>query len=1648
MLIDNNVFSDNEDISSFPFIKVSDDLSHEDYAHFLVKLFESLKSHLADFSIPCLLTPKGDDIIEGNRLSEWVQNINNDLEIIEFNNIIPLYDILEVEQKKEIDIILNKRNNFRIIMTGSIDLKDSDITKQLIVGIRPPVENKNYEIFGSIVSKNNSKLKDIFVTFGSYEIDQFTATIRTSKKINIKDYYILWMMIGNPSELSVFGPNNREIQVEYVKQSIKLQRNNSYSITTHQLSQGYDISIKCFKPIEIKFAGWSKNCVHLNISNPKSIKSDIDNVEIAICVLNSGHEKSWIDINAKKYSIGCILTENNYLDIVSNAQKYLKTTYPTKKEREKETMLVISKKNLENHLDLSEFVNLEKLNCSGNDLTSLDISKNKHLTEIDCSQNKIISLDLSNCLYIKSITANCNQLIDIRLPIANSEKLEYLNLLDNSFSQNLNYFSRFVNLKELLIGSIDGDRIQQGKFNKFYGSMKPLKSMIKLKSLSINNTDIDSGLEFLPDCITNFRCLADKRSEAKVKKIYDQLGIYTSNSVDAFQGRYNLKAWKENWKIVKEKEALQNQIKQVEKLSSSAELNELEKEESNLIAKEVELVEKNNHLEVEIKNLEQETNNLKQLVNKLNAKLKQKEVAYQQTKEQLEEKEEKLKSFTGEKLENFTNEKLMEKEELNKEIGNLKKMLLDKEKDVEQSEKQLEEINTELETKEKESDNLKNELDNIKSSLTEIQNKKAELSKLKKKLDHEKKFSKTGTSGLRKQMDDLKNDLKLSQSKKAEAEAKAREMEDLLNEQNSRRDYINELKSDKKNLEEELEIRKSQTKDKQDLINKNEQQNEEKINALENELKEKEELINNLRQQKEEKIISLNNEIRDKEKLNDKLNEETKKCQDSLKEITALNNQLKNKNDSINKLQKQTDELTRLLNEDTEKYQNSKREISALLPQIQTQQTELNELVNNVSKKHDLGKKGRTFVDNILEKQRNVIQTNENSASEELEKIRRKLIDDYEITEEEIRDILHKQAEKAKLDMQLKSIIQGESSSLNTKNDQLNEHAKNLLSKQQIIQKFKLNHGLFLDGYSIKASKKSVYIEDGKLNISLCKEQPFLYTFINDRDSQINLLSFNSNNNDVNNIKINKSLQLLDMCINFPVAEITYTADLSESFKNFMDDNEIKLYEMYGHLFPRKILIGGKLFIDDLKSATSTQINMFKSFLTWVYDSAKYKKAIPFNNFTALKFFPKITTSDGENLNTYDKLTNWMNNLYQKNSDIIISYNNLVPISELRFGKSSSSVNEMQPGVANFKEKLSLREWVKDSIYINLTRWIKEFRLFQGQIINKHLELENSKKIAVNFINVPNVNSSDKLYLEMIKPITTLEDFFKSNNVNKFLNKDMTLLPFIKNSIQSVNLSYEDYTHFMIKCERYRILLSKADIKPSEEFEQAIERALENMKPFTFLQDVFDNYGYFYPLNIVLGKSLKNILPNSSLPFTFKKMESSFESLTPFFDNFNVSYFLTKKGNTIEKDDLPKWIQSTNNDLEIIEFDNVISLYDILKEEQQRNINIILNTQNNTKVIMTGIVDLKDLNIDNTEHYKRININPSFENGKYEVFGSIISKDKKENLKSDFFVRFGLYDTNGFSAMIKTLNKNSEINITECYILWMITGIPSELLVF
>ncbi|PKY45422.1 kinase-like protein [Rhizophagus irregularis] len=574
-------------------------------------------------------------------------------------------------------------------------------------------------------------------------------------------------------------------------------------------------------------------------------------------------------------------------------------------------------------------------------------------------------------------------------------------------------------------------------------------------------------------------------------------------------------------------------------------------------------------------------------------------------------------------------------------------------------------------------------------------------------------------------------------------------------------------------------------------------------------------------------------------------------------------------------------------------------------------------------------------------------------------------------------------------------------------------------SKQEVIKHFKLNYGLFLNGYSIESSEHAIYSEDGEVNISLYEGQPSIYTLINDHSSRTNLLTFPENNN----IDFRKALRQSDICINFPIAEVTYKSDLLESFSNLWI--MMKHYMKWVH------------------------VDLYKAHLTWAYNSAKYDKVNQFNDSTTLSLdsFLDIRTSDDKRLNTPEDLRDWMNNLYQKNMVDVISYSDLIPISQLKVNKllvnAFQIVDERQPGVANFKEKLSLEDWVKDSVYVNLIRWVKDFHLLHGLVINKHFELEISKKIPIKFIDIPRVNrvdSSDKSFLTIIKPATKLESFFVSNNI--FSIKDLSSFPFTKRVIKPDDLNYGCYTHFIIKCEKYEIILTS--IKPSEEFERAIEKALISMNPFMSLQGVFNEYGNLFPRKIILGKSLKVCLPISSN--SCNKFELGPSIVKSLKSHLNVSYLLTQKGDIIEETELSNWVQEIDNNLEIIEYDEITSLYEILGEEQKRKIDIVLNKIDNYKIIMTGITDLKDLNSNNTEHYKRINIQTSLEDENYEVFGSIISKNNSK--LEEFLVNFNLYDFNGFTAMIKTLRTPVIINISECYILWMIIGNPSKLLVF
>ncbi|GBB86952.1 hypothetical protein RclHR1_01340019 [Rhizophagus clarus] len=583
-------------------------------------------------------------------------------------------------------------------------------------------------------------------------------------------------------------------------------------------------------------------------------------------------------------------------------------------------------------------------------------------------------------------------------------------------------------------------------------------------------------------------------------------------------------------------------------------------------------------------------------------------------------------------------------------------------------------------------------------------------------------------------------------------------------------------------------------------------------------------------------------------------------------------------------------------------------------------------------------------------------------------------------------------------------------------------------SNEQIIRHFKLNHGIIITGENIRPSVRAINVKDGELKMSLYKGQPLVYTISSDNDGPF------------------------DMCINFPIVEIIYNGNLVESFSKYKDNDET-LHEFYGHFLVRRFLAGGQLFIKDFNLATSTQIDILKFYLYYVYNSAKYSLEIQLNDLFNLNLLPKIVAMDGELLNTHEKLTKWMNDLCQRKIVAIISYNNLIPVTQLKHSELSiddlETFNEKQPGVANFVRRLSLEEWIGDEVHDNLMSWTENFNLFQGLIFNNNHEIEISKKVAINFVEIPQVNFNDKSYCNLIIPSTNIEVNLISNKI--FSTKDLSTLPFIKSNVKN----YEDHAHILLKCERYEILLNKEHVKPTKEFEQLIENALNSMNPLEALQNIFNEYGHIFPQRIVLGRSLKSILSGSHIctkgTIDFILESPLIESLKHRLDclnilySLNISYFLTQEGEVVEKNDLFNWIQNTNNNLEIIEFDNIIPLYEILEIEQQRKIDNIL--KNDSRIIMTGITDLKDLDNNNIVHFKRINLNSKsvLKDEDYEVFGSIITENNAK--LEDIYVNFGLFDLNGFHAIIKKSKKTS-IVITKCYVLWMIVGNPSKLSTF
>ncbi|KLL03021.1 MAG: hypothetical protein MRECE_32c002 [Mycoplasmataceae bacterium CE_OT135] len=184
-----------------------------------------------------------------------------------------------------------------------------------------------------------------------------------------------------------------------------------------------------------------------------------------------------------------------------SVQEYLDIIYPLD-QRDSVKNLYIASTNFVGSLDCRDFVNLKKLNFFSNQFTNLD---------------------LTNCNKLARIYCYTNNLQAIILP-KQVEKLTILHMQNNNLAeQDLSIFSKLVNLESLWIGNNNQERISQGVYDRFSGSLEPLQNLTKLKELDINSTDINRGLEYLPESIENFCCSAKWREGAKCQILEQEL---------------------------------------------------------------------------------------------------------------------------------------------------------------------------------------------------------------------------------------------------------------------------------------------------------------------------------------------------------------------------------------------------------------------------------------------------------------------------------------------------------------------------------------------------------------------------------------------------------------------------------------------------------------------------------------------------------------------------------------------------------------------------------------------------------------------------------------------------------------------------------------------------------------------------------------------------------------------------------------------------------------------------------------------------------------------------------------------------------------------------------------------------------------------
>ncbi len=267
-----------------------------------------------------------------------------------------------------------------------------------------------------------------------------------------------------------------------------------------------------------KFSGLNNQLTNLNIQNGNNINvinfSALGNPNLTcIKVDNVTYSTAnWNNIDVQSFfSTDCGLTfvpddnfEQALIDLGYDSGP-LDDSIPTTNINTI-TSLNVSNKSISELTGIEDFVALETLVCSNNQLTSIDISQNVALTYFDCNLNQLTSLDVSQNIALTVLACRSNQITS--LDVSNNTLLEYFSchtnlLTDLDVSQNpalVRLWCYNNQLTSLNVKNGANTNIANSDFN---ATANPNLACIQIDDLAYstaNWTNIDASSSFSEDC--------------------------------------------------------------------------------------------------------------------------------------------------------------------------------------------------------------------------------------------------------------------------------------------------------------------------------------------------------------------------------------------------------------------------------------------------------------------------------------------------------------------------------------------------------------------------------------------------------------------------------------------------------------------------------------------------------------------------------------------------------------------------------------------------------------------------------------------------------------------------------------------------------------------------------------------------------------------------------------------------------------------------------------------------------------------------------------------------------------------------------------------------------------------------------------------